>query len=156
MTLASLEKQQSAVAFQGNARFHMSLNVTDIKASTAFYERLFQQPPTKTRPGYAKWDLAEPSLNLALNQSSTKDLEVNRLSHFGVQLKSSDLLLAQYERLKQLDMVKYEESQTACCYARQDKFWVEDPDGNRIEIFLVTEADVAENDPIHQACCVEE
>lgn len=154
MTLATLDPTlKTAVPFQGNFRFHLALNVRDVKTSVQFYEKLFAQAPTKMRPGYAKWDLQDPSLNLSLNQAKGSTGEAKSLSHFGVQVQSGEQLKAHYHRLQALNMVKYEEAQTACCYAKQDKFWVEDPDGNHIEFFLVTEADVAENDPVHQACC---
>ena len=157
MTLATLDKNiKSAVSFKGNMRFHMALNVRDIEASRAYYAKLFGKEPTKIRKGYAKWDLQDPSLNLALNQNKQVTDGTSGLSHFGVQVQSAELLHTHYQRLKDAGMVKYEEEQTACCYARQDKFWVEDPDGHRIEFFLVTEADVVENDPIHQGCCAEE
>lgn len=152
-TQAVKSPTQSAVSFKSNARFHLALNVTNLERSVTFYTQLFNQNPTKIRDGYAKWELEEPSLNISLNKAKVVAQAQSGLSHFGIQVKHSSQLEQQRQRFLDKGLLKYEEKQTACCYARQDKFWVEDPDGHQIEFFLVTEADVVENDAQYQTCC---
>lgn len=143
----------SAIDFCGESRFHLALSVHNLEASIDFYQQLFDAKPTKIRDGYAKWDLAEPSLNLAISQGKDHPGPTKGISHFGIQVKSSLQLQNHLARLQASGLVDYQERETACCFARQDKFWVQDPDGHRIEFFLVTEADVAENDEKYKACC---
>ncbi len=145
-----MSTKHSAVDFAGPARFHLALNVTDIDAATVFYGRLFDQAPTKVRTGYAKFEVDHPSLNLTLNQSNAQG--AGALSHMGVQLKNTDQLVAVRTRLEALGLVKSVENEEVCCYAKQDKIWVNDPDGNAIEFFVVLEADsYSESDPAVKA-----
>ena len=131
--------RQSPVSFEGNARFHLALSVADIDRSMAFYSRILDQAPTKIRPGYAKYEVREPSLNLTLNQG--QPVSGGTLSHLGVQLKNTQQLAAVHARLEEAGLVKSVEENHVCCYALQDKFWVADPDGNQLEFFVVLEAD---------------
>lgn len=131
---------------------HVSLNVSNIDASVAFYERAFAVKASKRRPGYAKFDLAEPSLNLTMQEAPRTGVNA---SHFGVQVASSEDVAAASARFKEAGLVTKTEENTACCYALQDKVWIEDPDGNAWEVFFVKgEAAVLENKPSAQGCCV--
>lgn len=152
-TCSTTSVKKSAVSFAGNARFHLALNATNLEASIDFYTQLFGATPTKLRPGYAKWEVVEPSLNFTLNQAQRVEQNQSGLSHFGIQVKDQTQLEFHLERFRKAGLVKLEEAETSCCFAKQDKFWVQDPDGHQIEFFLVTVADVPENDPQHQACC---
>jgi catechol 2,3-dioxygenase-like lactoylglutathione lyase family enzyme len=113
---------------------HVSLNVTDVDASVDFYSRVFGVEPTKRRPGYAKFDLASPSLNLTMQEGRRTGVNA---SHFGVQVASSEDVAAAWARFKQAGLATRTEENTTCCYALQDKVWVEDPDGNAWEVFVV-------------------
>ncbi|HYJ08902.1 MAG TPA: ArsI/CadI family heavy metal resistance metalloenzyme [Polyangiaceae bacterium] len=113
---------------------HFSLNVSDIDASVAFYEKAFGVPATKRRPGYAKFDLSEPNLNLTMQQAPRTGMNA---SHFGIQVASSDDVASATARFTQAGLATRTEENTACCYAVQDKVWVEDPDGNAWEVFVV-------------------
>jgi catechol 2,3-dioxygenase-like lactoylglutathione lyase family enzyme len=113
---------------------HISLNVSSVEASAAFYERVFGVPPSKRRPGYAKFDLAAPSLNLTMQEAPRTGINA---SHFGVQVASSDDVHAARARLEASGLRVVAEDDVACCYAVQDKIWVEDPDGNAWEVFTV-------------------
>lgn len=132
---------------------HVSLNVSNIDASVAFYEKVFRVGATKRRPGYAKFDLQEPSLNLTMQEAPRSGVNV---SHFGVQVASSEDVAAAWSRFQAAGLKTFTEENTTCCYAMQDKVWVEDPDGNMWEVFVV-KADAA---TIHDhpakaavACC---
>lgn len=113
---------------------HVSLNVSNIDASVAFYEKAFGVKASKRRPGYAKFDLEAPSLNLTMQVAERTG---HNASHFGVQVASSEDVAAAWTRFKQAGLVTKTETNTECCYALQDKVWVEDPDGNAWEVFVV-------------------
>ena len=131
---------------------HLSLNVSDIDASVAFYERVFQVQATKRRPGYAKFDLAEPNLNLTMQEAPRTGLNA---SHFGVQVASSEDVAAAWTRFKEAGLKTLTEEKTECCYALQDKVWVEDPDGNSWEVFVVKgDAPVLQKQTMAAGCCV--
>jgi catechol 2,3-dioxygenase-like lactoylglutathione lyase family enzyme len=113
---------------------HVSLNVGDIAKSVDFYEKVFGVSAVKRRPGYAKFDLSEPSLNLTMQVAPRTGINAN---HFGVQCETSADVEAARRRLENAGLIARSETDVACCYAVQDKVWVEDPDGNAWEYFVV-------------------
>ena len=132
---------------------HVSLNVTDIEKSVAFYEKVFGVPASKRRPDYAKFDLAVPALNLSMQKSPRTGINA---SHFGVQCESAEDVRAARQRLEKAGLLTATEDDVACCYAVQDKVWVSDPDGNGWEYFVVkADADVMAGDKTEKAmpCC---
>src|SRR5579872_6042885 len=132
---------------------HVSLNVSNVDASVAFYEKLFHVQATKRRPGYAKFDLSEPNLNLTMQEAPRTGVNA---SHFGVQVHSTEDVAAAWTRFKDAGLPTKTEDDTTCCYALQDKVWVEDPDGNMWEVFVVKgEAATMHDDPrqTSAACC---
>lgn len=131
---------------------HISLNVSNIAASVAFYEKAFGVSATKLRPGYAKFDLSAPSLNLTMQEAARTGVNA---SHFGIQVASSEDVAAAWARFKAAGLATRTEDDTECCYALQDKVWVEDPDGNAWEVFVVKgEATVMERQTTSTGCCV--
>jgi len=131
---------------------HVSLNVSNIDASVAFYEKIFGMQATKRRPGYAKFDLASPSLNLTMQEAPRTGVNA---SHFGMQVASSEDVAGAWTRFKEAGLKTLTEENTECCYALQDKVWVEDPDGNSWEVFVVKgEASVAKEQTSKGGCCV--
>lgn len=128
---------------------HVSLNVSNIEASVAFYEKAFGVAATKRRPGYAKFDLESPSLNLTMSEAPRTGVNA---SHFGIQVASTDDVNEAKKRFEALGLATFSEEDTACCYAVQDKVWVEDPDGNSWEVFVVkADAPVMKVDA--SSCC---
>ena len=113
---------------------HVSLNVSDIHASIAFYEKAFGVAATKVRPGYAKFDLEQPALNLSMVEAPRTGVNA---SHFGVQVATSEDVSNARERFEAAGLETRSETETTCCYAVQDKVWVQDPDGNAWEVFVV-------------------
>jgi catechol 2,3-dioxygenase-like lactoylglutathione lyase family enzyme len=113
---------------------HVSLNVSNIDASVAFYEKAFGVTATKRRPGYAKFDLGSPSLNLTMQEAPRTGVNA---SHFGVQVVATEDVLEAKSRFEAAGLKTMSEENTSCCYAVQDKVWVEDPDGNSWEVFVV-------------------
>jgi catechol 2,3-dioxygenase-like lactoylglutathione lyase family enzyme len=131
---------------------HVSLNVSNIDASVAFYEKVFGTQATKRRPGYAKFDLASPSLNLTMQEAPRTGVNA---SHFGMQVASSEDVAGAWTRFKEAGLKTLTEENTECCYALQDKVWVEDPDGNSWEVFVVKgEAAATEKQISASGCCV--
>ena len=126
---------------------HLALNVKNVERSTEFYKRMLGLEPSKVRQGYAKFDVQNPPLNLTLNQVAFG--ERGALSHLGIQVGSTDDVLAMREKWAEAGLVTRDEMQTNCCYALQDKTWVHDPDGNEWEVFVVLEDNLTET----AACC---
>jgi catechol 2,3-dioxygenase-like lactoylglutathione lyase family enzyme len=118
-------------------RPHLALTVTDVSRSIPFYEALFGTRPEKVRDGYAKFSVAEPALNFTLNQGTRSDL--GAFNHAGIQVASTDDVLAARLRLTKAGLAAFDEMDTTCCYARQDKIWVRDPDGTPWEVFVTHE-----------------
>jgi catechol 2,3-dioxygenase-like lactoylglutathione lyase family enzyme len=117
------------------SRIQLALNVDDIDAATAFYSKLFGVQPAKTRPGYANFAVANPPLKLVLLENPGQG---GTLNHLGVEHDSVDAVDAEQTRLAEAGLASIDERGTTCCYAKQDKFWVEGtPDGERWEIYTV-------------------
>ena len=114
---------------------HLALNVHNVERSIEFYKKLLGIDPGKVRTGYAKFDVQNPPLNLTLNESSFN--ERGALSHLGIQVGSTDDVLQMRRQWADAGLITRDEMQTNCCYATQDKTWVQDPDGNEWEAFVV-------------------
>ena len=137
-------------------RPHVSLNVANLSDAVKFYAALFGALPTKERPGYAKFELKNPPLNFSMNEHPHG--ASGSLSHLGFEVHSTEEVLNAKERLEKQGIVTMEELGTTCCYAKQDKVWVNDPDGNAWEIFVVTEKDTpnARGNDATGVCCAPE
>lgn len=146
---------ESAVQFATESRIHMALAVADLGASLAFYRILFGQEPTKTRPRYAKFEVAEPPVNLSLNEVEGATGPGNHVAHFGIQVKSVAAVKAVAERLGKAQVATRAEDQVACCYAVQTKVWVNDPDGNKWEIYVVLDNNANQYLSSQGGCCPE-
>ena len=121
---------------------HLALNVRNVDGSIDFYKKMLGIEPSKVRTGYAKFDVQNPPLNLTLNQVPFTDS--GALSHLGIQVASTDDVVAMKSLWERQGLVPREEMQTTCCYALQDKAWVRDPDGNEWEVFVVLEDNLGE------------
>jgi predicted enzyme related to lactoylglutathione lyase len=130
-------------------RPHLALTVEDVERSVPFYEALFGTAPERLEPGYAKFSVASPALNFTLNQGERHGL--GAFNHAGVQVESVADVLAAKDRLVAAGLATFDEMDTTCCYARQDKIWVEDPDGTPWEVFA-THSD-SEDRGGDRACC---
>ena len=117
------------------SRVQLALNVDDLQSSIDFYATLFGAPPAKVRPGYANFALTEPPLKLVLIENPGQG---GSLNHLGVEVADVDTVDAEQARLSQHGLATLDERGTTCCYAKQDKFWVEGtPNGERWEVYTV-------------------
>src|SRR6478735_4937120 len=114
------------------SRLQLALNVPDIDRAVDFYSKLFATSPNKRKPGYANFAIADPPLKLVLFENPDAD---SRLNHIGVEVADSDAVWAHQNRLADEGVDSLEESGT-CCFAKQDKVWVDGPDGSW-EIYTV-------------------
>lgn len=129
---------------------HISLNVSDIEASRKFYERMLGTSPVKVKEDYVKFDVANPPLNLTLNKGTV--VKGGQLSHLGIQVRNTEDVKTVAERWEKEGLLTLEEMGTDCCYALQDKVWVEDPDGAHWEIFTVL-GDTEGTEKKAEGCC---
>src|SRR5438309_424286 len=121
---------------------HLALNVRSVNQSIEFYRKMFGIEPSKVRTGYAKFDVQNPPLNFTLNEGSFANR--GALSHLGIQVASTDDVLATRQKWNEAGLLTRDEMQTNCCYAVQDKTWVRDPDGNEWEVFVVLKDNLAD------------
>jgi catechol 2,3-dioxygenase-like lactoylglutathione lyase family enzyme len=118
-------------------RFHLSLNVSELERSVAFYRVLLGREPAKCRPDYAKFELDDPPLVLSLEPSPRGT--GGALNHLGFRMADSAGLVAVQMRLERAGIHTQRQEGVECCYARQTKFWVTDPDGTLWEIYTLDE-----------------
>ena len=121
------------------ARVQLALNVSDLTEAITFYSSLFGTAPAKVQPGYANFAIADPPLKLVLmEQQDARGTGIGgALNHLGVEVTSTDEVTAAGARLAGEGLATREQSETTCCYAVQDKVWVEDPDGAPWEFYTV-------------------
>ncbi|MFD7588308.1 ArsI/CadI family heavy metal resistance metalloenzyme [Kitasatospora sp. NPDC059811] len=136
------------------SRVQLALRVADLEGSIAFYSKLFNAEPAKRRPGYANFAIAEPPLKLVLIEGEAG--EDTRIDHLGVEVATADEVTAATARLKDSGLATFEENDTSCCYALQDKVWVTGPGKEPWEVYVVkADADTLGKsaDAAPQGCC---
>lgn len=119
------------------SRVQLSINVSDFDAAVAFYSRLFGTAPAKLRPGYANFAIDDPPLKLVLNAPGNG--AGGTINHLGVEVDSTGQVTQAGQRLAIAGLATDSRPGTECCYARQDKVWVQDPDGVPWEYYTVLE-----------------
>jgi catechol-2,3-dioxygenase len=112
-------------------RFHVHLNVADLKQNIGFYSKMFGAEPARREIDYAKWMLDDPKLNFAI---STRGAATG-IDHLGLQTDDPAELAAMRARAKAADLAMAVEGSTTCCYAKSDKHWITDPQGIAWEHF---------------------
>jgi len=118
-------------------RVQLAINVNDLGESIDFYSKLFGTEPAKVKPGYANFAIANPPLKLILMENPGQG---GSLNHLGVEVADTDAVDAEQTRLADVGLASIDERNTTCCYARQNKFWVEGaPNGERWEVYTVLE-----------------
>lgn len=133
------------------ARVQLALNVSDLDQAVDFYSKLFRVAPTKVRPGYANFAISEPPLKLVLIEGVGEPGSIN---HLGVEVGSTEEVAAATALLSAQGMATEVEEQTTCCYAVQDKVWVEGPDAALWEVYTVlADVDSPEGLGGDERCC---
>ncbi len=137
-------------------RAQLALRVSDLEASITFYSKLFGTEPAKRREGYANFAITEPPLKLVLIEGEPG--QETRLDHLGVEVESADRVTAAADRLKEAGLATFEENDTSCCYALQDKVWVHGPGREPWEVYVVkADADTlgksARAESVGDGCC---
>lgn len=117
------------------SRVQLALRVSDLEGSIAFYTALFGAEPAKRRPGYANFAIAEPPLKLVLLEGEPD--QATAMDHLGVEVTSTDDVLAARDRFVDAGLATFEETDTECCYALQDKVWVHGPGAEPWEVYVV-------------------
>jgi catechol 2,3-dioxygenase-like lactoylglutathione lyase family enzyme len=139
------------------SRIQLALNVSDIDEAVEFYAKLFGTEPAKRQPGYANFAIADPPLKLVLMEDPTGRGHgmLGALNHLGVEVETTDEVAAATGRLSATGIETEVQVQTTCCYAVQDKVWVNDPDGAAWEVYTVLADAPAETGIAGDAtCCV--
>jgi catechol 2,3-dioxygenase-like lactoylglutathione lyase family enzyme len=141
------------------SRVQLALNVADIDSAVEFYSKLFGAEPAKRQPGYANFAIADPPLKLVLmeNAEAREHGVAGALNHLGVEVATPDEVAAASVRLSGAGLATETQDHTTCCYAVQDKVWVEDPSGAPWEIYAVLADTPAETGIAGDgSCCVPE
>ena len=131
------------------SRLQLALNVSDLDSAIDFYSKLFDTTPAKVRPGYANFAVVEPPLKLVLIENGGAP---GSLNHLGVEVDEREEVAAAQRRLAGRDVETTVENEVSCCYAVQDKVWVDSPDGSPWEIYTVlSDAEMSTGEST--ACC---
>lgn len=135
-------------------RLHVHIAVANLEQNIRFYSALFGHAPSVTKEDYAKWDLDEPAVNFAISARGRD----TGLDHVGIQADSDEELVAIRKRLEQAGIAGQEQTDAACCYARSDKYWTQDPQGIAWESFHSLESIPTFNGgdakPAGSGCCI--
>ena len=142
-----------AIAKENPMRLQLALNVDDLDASVAFYEKMFDTTVAKRKPGYANFAIKNPPLKLVLFESPGEGGSIN---HLGVEVEESAQVIGAEQRLSAAGLLTTGVDDTVCCYAEKTETWVESPEG-RWEWYVKTgEAETMENVVLSDdgtACC---
>ena len=137
------------------SRVQLALNVADLESSVAFYSAMFGVEPHKRRPGYANFEVVEPPLKLVLIEVPEADRGAGpqgALNHLGVEVFSAEEVVDATDRFREAGLATFDETDTTCCYAVQDKVWVHDPAGTPWEVYVVKD-DNPDALPMVDGCC---
>lgn len=133
-------------------RPHLSIDVRNVQASVEFYQKVFGVTPQKHTADYAKFDLTNPALNFSLVGAAGR---VSSVNHLGIEVESVEDIAAWKDRLQKENILQRVEENIACCFARQDKLWFSDPDGNAWEVFIVHEQLEVTGSLSDTGCCIQ-
>lgn len=139
------------------SRVQLALNVADLDEAVAFYSKLFATEPAKLRPGYANFAVVDPPLKLVLIEGASQ--APGSLNHLGVEVETTEEVAAAHKRLATEGLATTVEDEVTCCYAVQDKVWVDGPGGEPWEVYTVLsdtempEGQLKSSDRGGAACC---
>ncbi len=131
------------------SRLQLALNVSDLDEAIDFYSKYFKTQPAKVRPGYANFAIDEPPLKLVLMEGGNP----GTINHLGVEVFSTEEVTEATRYLASQGLTTEVEDQTTCCYAVQDKVWVDGPDGTSWETYVVLADAEVKSPAVDEACC---
>ncbi|MEK8032479.1 VOC family protein [Ideonella sp. DXS29W] len=135
-TLAKSTAVTQGLDFPTETRPHVELSVKDVQRSVVFYQALFNRPPVEVGEGFARFNPYNPAVDFVLREDSAA---TRRDGHMGIQLKTTADIARYKQRVEAKGFsAQLEEAETACCFSVANKAWIDDPDGNQWEIFVVT------------------
>ena len=132
------------------SRVQLALNVSNVDEAVEFYSKLFATPVAKRKPGYANFEIAEPPLKLVLIEvpaDQRGEGTSQALNHLGIEVDSTEDVEAGAARLREAGLAAFDERDTTCCYALQDKVWVHDPAGAPWEVYTVKDDNPVDGRP---------
>jgi catechol 2,3-dioxygenase-like lactoylglutathione lyase family enzyme len=132
------------------SRVQLALNVSNLDEAIEFYSKFFKSAPAKVRPGYANFAIEEPPLKLVLIENEG---EPGSLNHLGVEVFSTEEVLESTRYLSELGLTTRVEENASCCFALQDKVWVDGVDGSPWEVYTVL-ADSSVATEGDSSCCM--
>ena len=136
------------------SRVQLALNVSNLAEAIDFYSKMFNATPAKVREGYANFAITDPPLKLVLIETAREsDVDYQHLNHLGVELETSSQVQDSIQRFEQLGLVDSVEKDTTCCFAVQDKVWMESPDGAPWEYYTVLADAPTYYATADQKCC---
>ena len=150
-----IQKTDATADTRTISRLHLGLRVADLERSVAFYRTLFGTEPELVRSDYAKFEVADPPLQLALFPGSAP-APGGSLHHAGIRVEEHGAFLATRDRLVTSGLADGPSAEVDCCYSRQEKLWVTDPDGNAWELYRLVESaapEGADAGPHGGGCC---
>lgn len=131
------------------SRVQLALNVSNLGEAIDFYSKFFKSEPTKVRPGYANFAIEEPPLKLVLIESEGEPGSIN---HLGVEVFSTSEVVASAKYFSEVGLTPRVEENTTCCFALQDKVWVDGVDGSPWEVYTVHADSLMEVDGGNSCC----
>lgn len=111
-------------------RLQLAINVKDLDAAIEFYSKIFGVEVNKRQPGYANFAIDRPPLKLVLFEAPDA---VNQLNHLGVEVFDDGEVDSAAERIRAAGLSPEIEEEQTCCFAKQNKAIVYDPDGTMWE-----------------------
>lgn len=138
-------------------RPHINIPVSNLSESISFYEKIFGVPPTKVKEDYANFRLSDPAIHLALvykPNSAKRPTHNGEDQHFGIEVFSDADFADLKERVKSTGLIPtLEEENVTCCYAKANKFWLQDPDGNEWEFWIRQDEAEIMHEEKASTCC---
>ncbi len=134
------------------SRIQLALNVSNLDEAVEFYSKFFKSEPAKVRRGYANFSIEEPPLKLVLIEGGGAPGSIN---HLGVEVFSAAEVSDSSNYLSRVGLETRIEKSTTCCFAVQDKVWVDGVDDSPWEVYTVlADSPNASGATGDDSCCV--
>ncbi|HKU38432.1 MAG TPA: VOC family protein [Polyangiales bacterium] len=115
--------------------FHASVRVKDLAKSTRFYAWLLGAAPKEWTHRYSTFVRPELHTNFVLVVSDGKELHRDTLYHLGISVADKAAVVRSYELAKAAELTVSKPPRTTWRGTPLHELWLEDPDGNLVEIY---------------------